>query len=61
VIFAFGLGGAELFGTELASIELPLGILLFVTVLGIRIWARSKGTTTRDTQISGIQTRREIG
>jgi high-affinity nickel-transport protein len=42
VIFAFGLGGAELFGTELASIELPLGLSLFAIVIGIRIWARSK-------------------
>jgi nickel/cobalt transporter (NiCoT) family protein len=61
VIFAFGLGGAELFGTGLASIELPLGISLFVTVLGIRIWARSKGPTTRDSQITEIRMRREIG
>ena len=42
VIFAFGLGGAELFGIELTSIALPLGIVLFVIVLGIRIWARSR-------------------
>jgi nickel/cobalt transporter (NiCoT) family protein len=55
VIFAFGLGGAELLGTELASIELPLGISLFATVLGIRIWARSKGPATRDAQVSGVQ------
>ena len=55
VIFAFGLGGAELFGTELASLELPLGISLFVIVLGIRIWARSKGPATRGHQISGVQ------
>ena len=54
VIFAFGLGGAELFGTELASIELPLGLCLFIIVLGMRIWARSKGRTSRDTQISGV-------
>jgi nickel/cobalt transporter (NiCoT) family protein len=52
VIFAFGLGGAELFGTELASIALPLGLFLFVIVLGIRIWARSKGPTARGTQIT---------
>ena len=58
VIFAFGLGGAELFGTELASIELPLGISLFATVLGIRIWARSNrknetGAGTDKNTISG--------
>jgi nickel/cobalt transporter (NiCoT) family protein len=61
VIFAFGLGGAELFGTELASIALPLGLFLFVIVLGIRIWARSKGPTARGTQISDVQMRGEIG
>ena len=41
VIFSFGLGGAELFGVELAPIALPLGLSLFIVVLGIRIWARS--------------------
>ena len=41
VVFAFGLGGAELFGVDLAGIALPLGLTLFATVLGIRIWARS--------------------
>jgi high-affinity nickel-transport protein len=41
VIFSFALGGAELFGAELESIALPLGLSLFVVVLGIRIWARS--------------------
>lgn len=41
VIFAFGLGGAELFGAELTAIALPLGLSLFVVVLGIRIWGRS--------------------
>jgi nickel/cobalt transporter (NiCoT) family protein len=41
VIFAFSLGGAELFGMELARIALPLGLSLFIVVLAIRIWARS--------------------
>jgi len=41
VVFAFGLGGAELFGVDFAGIALPLGLTLFATVLGIRIWARS--------------------
>jgi high-affinity nickel-transport protein len=40
VIFAFSLGGVELIGVELAGIALPLGLSLFVLVLGIRIWAR---------------------
>jgi high-affinity nickel-transport protein len=41
VVFAFGLGIAELVGVELTAVALPLGILLFTIVLGIRIWARS--------------------
>jgi hypothetical protein len=41
VIFAFGLGGAELSGVELNRFASPLGLTLFVTVVGIRIWARS--------------------
>jgi nickel/cobalt transporter (NiCoT) family protein len=61
VIFAFGLGGAELFGIELTSVALPLGLSLFVIVLGLRIWARSKGPTARDTQISEMEVRGEIG
>jgi high-affinity nickel-transport protein len=41
VIFAFTLGGAELIGVELAGIALPLGLALFIVVLGTRVWARS--------------------
>jgi high-affinity nickel-transport protein len=41
VIFSFGLGGAELFGAELSRIALPLGISLFILVVGIRLWTRS--------------------
>ena len=55
VIFAFGLGGAELFGAELTRIALPLGLTLFVTVLGIRLWARSSGHATKDHRISEAQ------
>lgn len=61
VIFAFALGGAELSGNELTSVGLPLGLSLFAIVLGLRIWARSKGPTVRDTQISGVEMRKEIG
>lgn len=62
VVFAFGIGGAELFGTELASVALPLGLSLFAVVLGIRIWAKSsKGATASDTRVSGAQMRGEIG
>jgi high-affinity nickel-transport protein len=41
VIFAFGLGGAELAGIELTGIAFPVGLSLFAIVLGIRIWART--------------------
>lgn len=41
VIFSFGLGGAELAGTDLSRVAFPLGLALFATVVGIRIWARS--------------------
>lgn len=41
VIFSFGLGGAGLAGIELDAYALPLGLTLFVTVLAIRVWARS--------------------
>lgn len=41
VIFSFGLGGAELAGVDLDRFALPLGLTLFVAVIGIRIWARS--------------------
>jgi nickel/cobalt transporter (NiCoT) family protein len=41
VILAFSLGGAELFGVDMAGIALPLGVSLLIVVLAIRIWARS--------------------
>jgi nickel/cobalt transporter (NiCoT) family protein len=45
VVFAFSLGGAELYGLELTKVALPFGLILFATVLGIRIWARSREKT----------------
>src|SRR5260221_6000447 len=39
VLFAFGLGGAELLGVEIGSAALPLGCILFVIVVGFRGWA----------------------
>jgi len=41
VVFAFGLGGAELSGYELNHVALPLGLALFAIVISIRVWARS--------------------
>jgi nickel/cobalt transporter (NiCoT) family protein len=52
VIFAFGLGGAELLGVELSGIALPLGISLFTVVLGIRMWARSYGQVVGHDELS---------
>jgi len=40
VLFSFGLGGAELAGYEINRIALPLGLMLFALVIGIRMWAR---------------------
>ena len=47
VSLAFGLGGAEIYGMEVASVALPLGLLVFGIVVGIRIWARSTGKAER--------------
>src|SRR6202162_726433 len=41
VIFSLGLGGAELASGNLDRFEIPLGLTLFVMVIGIRVWARS--------------------
>jgi len=41
VLFAFGLGGAELMGYEINQFALPLGLSLFAIVISIRVWARS--------------------
>jgi high-affinity nickel-transport protein len=41
VVFAFGLGGAELAGFDVDAIALPLGVALFIGVVSIRIWVRS--------------------
>lgn len=41
VIFSFGLGGAELWGFELAHFALPIGLALFAIVITIRFWARA--------------------
>ena len=46
VVFAFGLGFAELAGVELNRFAFSTGIGLFATVLGIRIWARSNFEST---------------
>ena len=40
VMFSLGLGFSELAGFELDRAALPMGIGLFIAVVGIRIWAR---------------------
>jgi nickel/cobalt transporter (NiCoT) family protein len=46
VIFAFGLGSAELSGIELNRIAFPLGLTMFAVVVVIRSWARFAGSRT---------------
>jgi high-affinity nickel-transport protein len=41
VVFSFVLGGGELLGFDLDSVALPLGLGLFIILMGFRIWARS--------------------
>lgn len=40
IVFSFGLGGGQLLGIQIDRFALPLGIALFLTVIGIRIWSR---------------------
>jgi len=47
VVFAFGLGGAELIGYEINQVALPLGLGLFAIVISIRVWARSSRPARR--------------
>jgi hypothetical protein len=41
VVSSFVLGGGELLVFDLDSIALPLGLGLFIILIGFRIWARS--------------------
>jgi len=41
VVFSFGLGGAELLGVDVNQFALPLGLVLFAIVIGVRIWVRA--------------------
>ena len=47
VVLAFGLGGTEIYGMDVAPVALPLGLSVFGIVAGIRIWARSGGRPKR--------------
>ena len=55
VVFAFGLGGAELAGIDIDSFGLPLGVALFITVLSVRTWARSPVAKTAGIGNSGME------
>jgi high-affinity nickel-transport protein len=45
IAFSFGLGGAQLVGLAIDRFALPLGIILFALVIGIRIWSRRPSRT----------------
>jgi nickel/cobalt transporter (NiCoT) family protein len=44
ITFSFGLGGAQLLGLPIDQFALPLGLILFAIVIGIRIWSRRPST-----------------
>ena len=39
VVFSFGLGGAELLNLNIDRFALPLGCVLFVYLIALRIWS----------------------
>lgn len=45
ITFSFGLGTAQLVGLAMDQFALPLGIILFGIVIGIRIWSRRSSRT----------------
>jgi hypothetical protein len=47
IAFSFGLGGAQLVGLAIDQFALPLGIILFAIVIGIRIWSRRPNLSRR--------------
>ena len=46
VIFSFGLGGAELLKLDVDRIALPLGCMLFVYLIALRVWSQRELKTT---------------
>jgi nickel/cobalt transporter (NiCoT) family protein len=46
VIFSFGLGGAELLRLDVDRIALPLGCVLFVYLIALRVWSQREPKTT---------------
>jgi high-affinity nickel-transport protein len=45
VVFSFGLGGAELLDLDVDRIALPLGCVLFLCLIALRIWSLREGAT----------------
>jgi nickel/cobalt transporter (NiCoT) family protein len=60
VLFAFGLGGAELIGYEINQFALPLGLALFAIVIAIRVWARTASVVAIRPSASHTLTRSAI-
>jgi high-affinity nickel-transport protein len=54
VVFSFGLGGAELLKLHIDRIALPLGCVLFVYLIALRVW--SARDTAEQTRLSAMAT-----
>jgi high-affinity nickel-transport protein len=52
ITFSFTLGSAQLLGFPIDHFALPLGVILFATVIGIRIWSRYRSGPQFDEQRS---------
>lgn len=56
VVFSFGLGGAELLKIDMDHIALPLGCVLFVYLIALRIWsARDPAEKTGSNSITATE------
>jgi len=56
VVFSFGLGGAELLKLDIDRLALPLGCVLFVYLIALRIWsAREPAEKTGPDSIAAIK------
>jgi high-affinity nickel-transport protein len=54
VVFSFGLGGAEQLKLDIDRIALPLGCVLFVYLIALRVW--SARDTAEQTHLNAIAT-----
>jgi high-affinity nickel-transport protein len=56
VVFSFGLGGAELLKLDIDRIALPLGCVLFVYLIALRVWsAREPAEETHPGSIASTE------